>query len=95
MEALSLLPGGTHAHRIRTGWGRRISNNMPLSRNRKLTRNEQRKRKAGRLYRQVLHRGYLAMLNGAMNREQYNVFKYFAKRRLLLGDKAAHAFGTQ
>jgi hypothetical protein len=64
---------------------------MPLSRNRKLTASENRKRKGARTYRQAIHRAYVAMLKGAMNSEQYQVFKYFAKRRFLLGDKAASA----
>lgn len=61
---------------------------MPLSRNRKLSKNHLARTAGVRMYRRVIHRAYVAMLQGAMPPDAYKVFVHHARRRLLLGKLA-------
>lgn len=61
---------------------------MPLSRNRKLTKNELKRRKPIRFYRQSLHRAYVAYLRGDVTWEQYQAFRFLSLRKLGLGKAA-------
>ena len=62
---------------------------MPLSRKRKFTKAQAKRKRPLQAYRRVLHKGLLAYIRGFITREQWQFFKSEAKRAYLLGKVAA------